>query len=166
MCTAISWLKTPSLKGLFICIIWDTYLHLVYYGMCTGIVPLNDCLSEWRIYLIYFLFSFTLSFTLFTFVSFFSICKINARSNDQMKDELITVRTRATRRRVPYKWRQVYRNSLVIICILENKTVVKSLVYTSFFAQALTISETLTLKLVDLQKVRQGRGVQFLHCWP
>ena len=51
--------------------------------------------------------------------------------------------TRAIRRRLPYKWRKICSNSLVIICILENKILLASLVFNiiSHFAPPLAVRD-------------------------
>ena len=56
---------------------------------------------------------------IYIYIYRYSHCRIN---NLTSRPRL----TRATRRRVPYKWRQTCRNSLVIICTLENYKVTKA----------------------------------------
>ena len=72
------------------------------------------------------------------------------------------IKTRASRRRVPYKWRQICSNSLVIICSLENKNSVKRTGTKSFhiFALALTAYEQKHFKLFTLEKVDRCHRIQ------
>ena len=66
--------------------------------------------------------------------------------------------TRATRRRMPYKWRQICSNSLVIISTLENENIAKT-PYKKC-APAVTVSEKLICLIFYLEKVGQGHEVE------
>ena len=85
--------------------------------------------------------------------------------------------TRATRWRVPYKWRPNCSNSLATICNTEMKMKVKNREYDfhndfiqwqmskfikiifDIFVPALTISKILVFQIFYLEKVSQGDGV-------